>query len=73
MNQWLKTPNLGQTKQTKQNSGKVKSLHFSYNKGTIDYEISHYLLYSTRRTDMQETYHFSASRRCQIVEYSAEK
>ena len=38
-----------------------------------DYEISHYLLYSTRRTDMQVTYQLSASRRCQIVEYSAEK
>ena len=63
MNQWLKTPNLGQTKQTKQNSGKVKSLHFSYNKGTIDYEISHYPFYPISRTCIGETYQLSESRR----------
>ena len=63
MNQWLKLPNLGQTKQTKQNSEKVESLHYSYNKGTIDYEISHSPFYSISLTCIGETYQLSESRR----------
>ena len=63
MNQWLKTPNFGKKKQRKQNSEKVESLHYSYNKGTIDYEISHSPFYSISLTCIGETYQLSESRR----------
>ena len=59
MQQWFKTPYLGEIKQRNQNSGKVESWHFSHFKGTIDFRISHYLVYFSGRTDMQETYQVS--------------
>ena len=71
MNQWLKTPNLGQMKQTNKILGKIKSLHFSHYKGTIDYEIGHYLLYSISRPCREDTYQLSASRRCPKVVFRA--